>query len=74
MLNHSKGKSGNKTFNLIVIESANATKVSCQMYLVRKEYDKYDNWDIYWDWCSQYIKSPDAQKWVLENVNTIRGF
>jgi hypothetical protein len=69
-----KDKSGNKTFNLIMSETAKATKVSCQMYIVRKDYDKYDNWQIYWDWCSQYNKSPDAQKWVLENVNTIRGF
>jgi hypothetical protein len=75
LMRHSvKDKSGNKTFNLIMSESAKATKVSCQMYLVRKEYEKYDNWQIYWDWCSQYHKSPDAQKWVWENVNTIRGF
>jgi hypothetical protein len=75
LMRHSvKDKSGNKTFNLIMSETAKATKVSCQMYIVRKDYDQYDNWQIYWDWCSQYNKSPDAQKWVWENVNTIRGF
>lgn len=69
-----KDKSGNKTFNLIMSESAVAKKVSTQMYILRKDYSDYDNWQIYWDWASQYLKSPVAQEWVKNNAETIRGF
>ncbi len=69
-----KDKSGNKTYNLILSESAIAKKVSTQMYILRKDYADYDNWQIYWDWSSQYLKSPVAQDWVKNNADTIRGF
>jgi hypothetical protein len=69
-----KDKSGNKTYNLILTESAIAKKVSTQMYILRKDYVDYDNWQIYWDWCSQYLKSPVAQDWVRSNADTIRSF
>ena len=75
LLSHSvKDKSGNKTYNLILTESAIAKKVSTQIYILRKEYSEYDNWQIYWDWCSQYRKSPVAQDWVKNNADTIRSF
>jgi hypothetical protein len=69
-----KDKSGNKTYNLILTESAIAKKVSTQIYILRKEYSECDNWQIYWDWCSQYLKSPVAQDWVKNNADTIRSF
>lgn len=75
LLSHSvKDKSGNKTFNLILTESAIAKKVSTQIYILRKEYAECDNWQIYWDWCSQYLKSPVAQDWVKNNADIIRSF
>ena len=75
LLSHSvKDKSGNKTYNLILTESAIAKKVSTQIYILIKEYSEYDNWQIYWDWCSQYRKSPVAQDWVKNNADTIRSF
>lgn len=69
-----KDKSGNKTYNLILTDTAIAKKVSTQMYILRKDYDQYDNWQIYWDWCSQYLKSPVAQDWVKNNPEIIRSF
>lgn len=69
-----KDKSGNKTYNLIMAEGAKATKVSTQIYILRKNYNIYDNWQIYWDWCSQYLKSPIAQEWVKNNPDIIRSF
>jgi len=74
MKNNVKDKSGNKTFFLILGPDAVATKVSCQMYLVRKEYSDFDNWQIYWDWCQQYRKSEAAQEWVKNNASLIRSF
>lgn len=74
MKNNVKDKSGNKTFNLIMTDSAVAKKVSCQMYLVRKDYSTYDNWQIYHDWCMQYQKSEQAQNWVKNNQDLIRTF
>lgn len=75
LLKHSvKDKSGNKTFNLIMSDTAVAKKVSCQMYILRKEYDSFENWQIYWDWCSQYYKSPVAQDWVKNNKEIINAF
>jgi len=75
LLSHSvKDKSGNKTYNLILTHDAIAKKVSTQIYILRKEYSECDNWQIYWDWCSQYRKSPVAQDWVKNNADTIRSF
>jgi hypothetical protein len=67
----SKQKSGNVMFKYILGEGARAVKVSCQMYLIRKEYDTPSNWQIYSDWTSQYHKSVDSQRWVAENKKFI---
>jgi hypothetical protein len=69
-----KDKSGNKTFFNILRSEARAVKVSCQMYLVRQEYNTLDNWQIYWDWCQQYRKSEQAQEWVKNNQQLIGTF
>jgi|TARA_B110000503_G_scaffold29559_1_gene47489 hypothetical protein len=69
-----KGKSGNKTFLMILDTNTRAVKVSCQMYLVRKDYKSYDNWQIYYDWCTEYKKSEQAQNWVKNNAAIIRSF
>lgn len=72
--NSVKDKSGNKTFYNILTPEARATKVSCQMYLIRKEYTHLNNWQVYWDWSSQYNKSPVAQEWVKNNREQINAF
>ncbi|MEY4331386.1 MAG: hypothetical protein RLZZ196_124 [Bacteroidota bacterium] len=69
-----KDKSGNKTFYAILTPEARAVKVSCQMYLFRKEYEQLESWQIYWDWCSEYKKSQEAQTWVYNNRDTINAF
>ena len=66
-LNGPKHKSGNVMFKYILAPDARAVSVSCQMYLLRKDYDTPANWQIYRDWTSEYHKSEHAQKWVEEN-------
>ena len=66
-LNGPKHKSGNVMFKYILAPEARAISVSCQMYLLRKEYDAPDNWQIYSDWTSEYYKSETAQQWVANN-------
>jgi len=69
-----KDKSGNKTFYLVLKPETRGVKISCQIYIVRKDYESYDNWQIYWDWCSEYKKSEQAQNWVKNNARLIRSF
>lgn len=66
-LNGPKHKSGNVMFKYILAPDARAVSVSCQMYLIRKDYDTPDNWQIYSDWTSEYYKSETAQQWVANN-------
>ena len=69
-----KHKSGNVMFKYIMLPDARAARVSCQMYLLRKDYDEPSNWQIYHDWCSEYRKSEAAQTWVLNNQALIGTF
>jgi len=66
-LNGPKHKSGNVMFKYILAPDARAVNISCQMYLLRKDYDTPDNWQIYSDWTSEYYKSESAQQWVANN-------
>jgi hypothetical protein len=66
-LNGPKHKSGNVMFKYILASDARAVNISCQMYLLRKDYDTPDNWQIYSDWTSEYYKSESAQQWVANN-------
>ena len=70
-LNGQKHKSGNGMFKYILAPQARAVNVSCQMYLLRKDYDTPDNWQIYHDWSSEYYKSETAQQWVANNKKFI---
>ena len=70
-LNGPKHKSGNVMFKYILAPEARAVSVSCQMYLLRKDYDTPDNWQIYSDWTSEYYKSEAAQQWVANNKKFI---
>lgn len=66
-LNGPKHKSGNVMFKYILAPDARAVSVSCQMYLLRKDYHKPDNWQIYSDWTREYYKSEASQQWVANN-------
>lgn len=66
-----KHKSGNVMFKYILAPDARAVSVSCQMYLLRKDYNTPDNWQIYSDWTSEYYKSETAQQWVANNKKFI---
>ncbi len=70
-LNGPKHKSGNVMFKYILAPEARAVSVSCQMYLLRKDYDIPCNWQIYSDWTSEYYKSEAAQQWVANNKKFI---
>ena len=70
-LNGPKHKSGNVMFKYILSPDARAVSVSCQMYLLRKDYDAPSNWQIYSDWTSEYYKSETAQQWVANNKKFI---
>jgi hypothetical protein len=70
-LNGPKHKSGNVMFKYILAPDARAVSVSCQMYLIRKDYDVPNNWQIYSDWTSEYYKSEAAQQWVANNKKFI---
>ena len=66
-LNGPKHKSGNVMFKYILAPDARAVSVSCQMYLLRKDYHTPDNWQIYSDWTREYYKSEASQQWVANN-------
>jgi len=70
-LNGPKHKSGNVMFKYILAPDARAVNISCQMYLLRKDYDVPNNWQIYSDWTSEYYKSEAAQQWVANNKKFI---
>jgi len=70
-LNGPKHKSGNVMFKYILAPEVRAVSISCQMYLIRKDYDIPDNWQIYSDWTSEYYKSETAQQWVANNKKFI---
>lgn len=70
-LNGPKHKSGNVMFKYILAPDARAVSVSCQLYLLRKDYNAPSNWQIYSDWTSEYYKSEAAQHWVANNKKFI---
>ena len=70
-LNGPKHKSGNVMFKYILSPDARAVNISCQMYLIRKDYDAPSNWQVYSDWTSEYYKSETAQQWVANNKKFI---
>lgn len=66
-----KHKSGNVMFKYILNPTARSVSVSCQMYLLRKDYPSPNNWQIYSEWTSEYYKSEAAQQWVADNKKFI---
>jgi len=75
LLEQSNDKSGNKTYKLILSPDTRAVSISCQLYLVRKEYKDPSNWEIYKDWTLQYShKAVEQYQWVLDNQNVINEF
>lgn len=70
-LNGPKHKSGNVMFKYILAPNARSVSVSCQMYLLRKEYESPNNWQIYSEWTKEYRKTEIAQEWVANNKKFI---
>jgi len=70
-----KQKSGNMMYRYILglppKDNTRAQIVSCQMYLLRKDYQEPSNWQVYSDWTNEYHKSEQSQKWVAENKKFI---
>jgi hypothetical protein len=70
-----KHKSGNQMFRAVFNpESVKAVTVSCQLYLLRKDYTVFDNWKMYKEWTDEYHKSKESQAWVASNAEIIRTF
>jgi len=78
LFNHFKSlyeSSGNIVFFLLINSNTRATKISTQMYLIRKDYKTLNNWQIYFDWCHDYKhKSLHAFNWVKNNKKLINSF
>ncbi len=70
-LNGPKHKSGNVMFKYILAPDTRALSVSCQIYLLRKDYQAPNNWQVYSDWTSEYYKAETAQQWVANNKKFI---
>jgi hypothetical protein len=59
---------GTKVFRSILQPYARANNVYCQIYLVRKTYDKIDPWQVGLDYITSYKKQwkmPDAIPWYM---------
>lgn len=69
-----KHKSGNQMFRAIVKPESKAVSVSCQMYLLRKDYENPNTWQLYKEWTDEYYKSQESQEWVLNNKEIIGTF
>jgi len=69
-----KHKSGNQMFRAIVKSDVKAISVSCQIYLLRKNYENPNNWQLYKEWTDEYRKSQASQEWVKNNKKIIETF
>ena len=68
-------RSGNLLFGLLPHTEAKAVSVSCQIYLLRKEYSQPDNFQIYKEWTDLYSNIPrSSHEWVANNKEIIGTF
>jgi hypothetical protein len=66
---------GNKIWRYIRREDALAETVSTQIYLIREERRKYDNWQLLWDWFSVKKDAPaHSMEWLRTERDTINRF
>ena len=66
-----KTENGNRIFKSISIENAKTKSVSCQMYLVRQEFNDPDNFEIYLDWARRYKNHQHCVDWIENNKERI---
>jgi hypothetical protein len=69
-----KVKSGNIMYKYIIDNLSRAVAISCQIYLIRKEYKNPNNWQIYSEWVQQYFRLTEALEWVTNNKEIIEDF
>lgn len=69
-----KVKSGNIMYKYIIDNLSRAVAISCQIYLIRKEYKDPNNWQIYSEWVQQYFRLTEALAWVTNNKEIIEDF
>ena len=69
-----KVKSGNIMYKYIIDSVSRAVAISCQIYLIRKEYEIPNNWQIYSVWVQQYFRLTEALAWVTDNKEIIEEF
>lgn len=67
-------RSGNKAYKWILKESTNYRAISCQMYLVRKNYSIPDKLTILQDWSSEYKNITNSIDWISKNKNLIQDY
>ena len=66
---------GNKIWRYIRRDDALAETVSTQIYLIREERRKYDNWQLLWDWFSVKKDAPaHSMEWLRTERDTINRF
>jgi hypothetical protein len=71
---HGQEKSGNRAFKAILRTDTKFLVVSCQMYLLRKDYDIPSSYEILSDWVQEYRKTVEARDWIAVNKKTIGRF
>lgn len=64
--NIKKLKSGNRTYRLLMLPETRAYTVRTHMPLIRKNYASVDEWQLTYDFVSQYHKSQEAVAWWLQ--------
>ena len=61
-------------YKYIIDNLSKAVGISCQIYLIRKEYETPNNWQIYSEWVQQYFRLTEALAWVTNNKEIIEEF
>ena len=59
---------GTKVFKAITYPTITGNNVMCQLYLVRKQYDVVDPWQVGYDYIASYPKQwkmPNALPWYI---------
>jgi hypothetical protein len=74
-LSNAQFRSGNQLFKILPRAEARSLSVSCQIYLLRKEYPNPDNWQIYKEWTDLYKNKPkSSHAWVADNKDIVGTF
>ena len=72
--NNNQEKSGNRAFKALILPHTKYESISCQMYLIRKDFQNPSNFDIVNFWAQEYRKVVEARYWIVENKETLNAF